>query len=367
MQVKYAYLDREYTFFKKKIDQNVFNCLKSGSFILRQDVDLFEKKIVNLHGGNGFCIGVNSGTDALEILLKLSNLPKNSYIIVPSHTYISTVNAIIKAELKPLFCDIENDGNVHLSNIESTFNKNKNKNITAVFVTHMNGLIVDMKKISLFCKKNKLHFFEDAAQAIGSYENKNTPGRFSDGAAYSLHPLKTLSVAGDGGFIFTKNKKLAKNAKAYRNLGQYVKGKHEIIGVNSRLDNLHAAIANVKLEKLKFIIKKRQNHAKKYISSLKKISDLNLPLFNYDHSFSNFVVNTSRRDELQKYLTNYNIEVMVHWYPTLNSLKLFQKYSKKNLINTEKYVKSCISLPISPWMTEEERQFVINKILDFYK
>lgn len=367
MQVKYAYLDREYDYFKKKIDIEVSKCLKNGSFILRKDVTDFENKIIQLHGGKGFCIGVNSGTDALEMLIKLSNPPKRSHVIVPSHTYISTLNAIVKADLIPLFCDIEKDGNTHLTNIESTFFKHKDKVISGVFITHMNGLIVDMKKIGSFCKKNKLELFEDAAQAIGSYEQGKSPGYYSAGAAYSLHPLKTLSVAGDGGFIYTRNKKLAKDAMAYRNLGQYIKGTHEIIGVNSRLDNLHASIANVKIQKLKMLIKNRQKHAKKYISSLKDIGDISLPLFSDSHSFSNFVINTSQRDDLQKYLSKKNIETMIHWYPTLNNLKVFRRYKKDNLVNTNMYVSTCISLPISPWMSNEEREFVINNIKNFYK
>ncbi len=367
MQVKYAYLDREYKFFEDEIDLSIKNCLRSGAFILRADVDEFESKISNIHGGLS-CIGVNSGTDALNIIMKFSDLPRGSSVIVSAHTFVSSVTAIINAGLIPLFCDINEEGNIGVDQIRAVLNES----VRGILVTHMNGLMADMSSISSYANDNNLKVFEDAAQAIGSSEHGSFPGEKSTAAAFSLHPLKTLSVAGDGGFIVTNDLNLAYHARAYRNLGQYSKGNYEIEGINSRLDNIQAAIANVKLKKLNHLIKERRRHAKLYCNQLATLKGLTLPKIplnhEYLHTFSNFVINANQRDDLKDWLLKNGVEVMVHWDPPVSSLKIFKGYiNTDNLANVVKYNNTCLSLPISPWMGDEERDFVVKKLMEFYK
>jgi len=367
VQVKYAYLDREYLFFKDQIDAAVHSCLSEGQFILREQVLEFESKIVNMHGG-GYCIGVNSGTDALNILLKLAKIPKRSEIIVSAHTFVSTISAIVNAGHIPIFCDINRNGNLNESSAKVLIRKNTK----GILITHMNGLIANMEAINKLSEDAGLIIFEDAAQAIGSTENGRSPGALSNGAAYSLHPLKTLSVAGDGGFIFTNDLELATSARAYRNLGQLTKGFYEIEGSNSRLDNIQAAIANVKLPMLQNLINRRIKHAQKYIYALQDIGDITVPKSldpQYLHSYSNFVINTEKRDDLAKSLIKNGIEVMVHWKPSVADLKIFHKYLPKGgeLREVKKYTETCLSLPISPWMLDKEIGYVIDNILEFYK
>ena len=367
MQVKYAYLDREYLFFKEQIDAAVHTCLSEGQFILREQVLEFESKIANIHGG-GHCIGVNSGTDALNIMLKLAKIPKGSEIIVSAHTFVSTISAIVNANHIPVFCDINRHGNLS----ESCAKLLIRKSTKGILITHMNGLIANMEAIKNLSEDAGLIIFEDAAQAIGSTENGRSPGALSNGAAYSLHPLKTLSVAGDGGFIFTNDLELATSARAYRNLGQLTKGFYEIEGCNSRLDNIQAAIANVKIPMLQNLINRRIKHAQKYIYALQGIGDISVPESidpKYFHSYSNFVINTERRNDLAKSLIKNGIEVMVHWNPTVADLKIFHKYLPKSgeLKEVKKYTKTCLSLPISPWMLEQEIDYVIDKISEFYE
>jgi dTDP-4-amino-4,6-dideoxygalactose transaminase len=367
MKVKYAYLDREYLNFKNKIDDAVQSCLLDGQFILREQVTDFEKRIVDLHQG-GYCIGVNSGTDALNIMLKLAKIPKGSGVIVSAHTFVSSVSAIVSAGHIPVFCDINEEGNLCALSARQLIGKKTR----GILVTHMNGLMANMESIRALAQEAGLIVFEDAAQAIGSLENGRPPGSLSNGAAYSLHPLKTLSVAGDGGFIVTNDEEMATKARAYRNLGQLTKGFYEIEGCNSRLDNVQAAIANVKLPALKHLIAKRVEHANAYTQLLKNVGDIKVPDEKNDsffHTFSNYVINTSKRDQLAKSLSDSGIEVMIHWNPSVANLKIFRKYVTgfERLKIADQYTKTCLSIPISPWMSEQERTYVISKIIEFYK
>jgi dTDP-4-amino-4,6-dideoxygalactose transaminase len=366
MLVKYAYLDREYSRLESEINSAVNSCLSRGDFILRSQVDEFESRICKMHGGLK-CVSVNSGTDALNIMIKLSNIPKQSKIIVSAHTFVSSVSAITKADLIPVFCDINDNGNINADELEVVMDGE----VRGILVTHMNGLMADMQSIAKFATKHDLKVFEDSAQAIGSKEYGNKSGVRSTAAAFSLHPLKTLGVAGDGGFIITGDEKLANHARAYRNLGQYVKGHYEEEGCNSRLDNIQAAIANIKMEILDFLIEERRRHAHEYCAMLSEITEIQLPEIPdsdcYFHTFSNFVIRCQKRDELKEWLTKNGVEVAIHWNPPVSSLDMFKGYrTKSSLCNSISYNEACLSLPISPWMTDIERVYVITKIKEFY-
>lgn len=360
-------MDREYCYFRKGIDAAVHKCLSEGSFILRDQVNDFEMNIGAMLG-NVQCIGVNSGTDALNIILNFAKIPKGSEIIVSSHTFVSTITAVTNSGHVPVFCDIDINGNMNINALKKIINKNTK----GILVTHMNGLMIDMGEIVKLADQSNLIVFEDAAQAFGSTENGRPPGALSSAAAFSLHPLKTLSVAGDGGFIVTKDEELAIKSKAYRNLGQLRKGFYEINGCNSRLDNIQAAIANVKLAEISLLINKRKYHASNYINSLKNIKAIKLPDLNFEnfnHTFSNFVINVQNRNKLAESLLKNGVEVMIHWQPAVFELEIFKHYVKNtsSLKSAKKYIDSCLSIPISPWMYDEERNFVVSKIKEFYE
>lgn len=367
MKVKFAYLEREYQYFKIEIDNAIKECFESGSYILRDQVVRFEELTSKLHNGLS-CIGVNSGTDALHIIMKMANLKVGSEIIVSAHSFVSSISSIINLGLVPVFCDIEIDGNIDLDKIYEHISDRT----SGILVTHMNGLMVDMDKLANIASKNNLLIFEDAAQAIGSMSNSLPPGHHSFAAAYSLHPLKTLSVAGDGGIIVTRHPDIAERARAYRNLGQIEKGKYAINGINSRLDNIHAAIANVKILQLQKLLKNRNAVASFYNRELSNVKQIITPVSNhlnsYDISYSNYVILAQNRDELRKYLIESGIEVMVHWDPAVIDLDWCKEYliNGKQYNKTRYYIKNCISLPISPWLKNEEIQYVVDTIKKFY-
>jgi len=349
---------------RKAIIKIVEKVLSKGNLILTKEVQNFEKSICKFTGAK-FCLGLNSGTDALMMSLWSSGIKRGDEVITSPISFVATANSIIHVGAKPVFVDVGDDLNINPDLIEAAITKNTK----AIMPVHWTGRVCEMDKIIKIAKKYKLKIIEDAAQATGAYYKGRHAGTFGKISAFSTHPLKNLNALGDGGFIITNEKKLYDKIKLYRSHGLEGRDDAKIIGVNSRLDSLNAEVLSFRLKKLKNIINRRKkniNYYKKYIKTdkVKILSDGK----NEKNAYVMFVVLAENRNKLQEYLKKFNIQSLLY-YPTPlhlhNSMK-YLGYKKGNLINAERITSKVISFPHHQHLTEKQIKFVSEKINRFY-
>jgi len=253
MKVEFIDLKSRYRIERNEILKSLDKVLKKGHLVLTNELEEFEKKICEYTKAN-YCLGLNSGTDALMMSLWALGIGKGDEVITSPTSFIATVGAITHVGAKPVFVDVKEDFNIDEDKIiEKITSRTK-----AIMPVHWTGRVCNMTKIQSIAKKYNLKIIEDAAQAMGSYHKKKHAGSFSQVAAFSTHPLKNLNALGDGGFITTNNKKIYQKIKLLRNHGIKRRDHIEIYGVNSRLDVLNAEILKIRLKKLKLINNKRR-------------------------------------------------------------------------------------------------------------
>ena len=348
----------------KAIIKIVEKVLSKGNLILTKEVQNFEKSICKFTGAK-FCLGLNSGTDALMMSLWSSGIKRGDEGITSPISFVATANSIIHVGAKPVFVDVGDDLNINPDLIEAVITKNTK----AIMPVHWTGRVCETDKIIKIAKKYKLKIIEDAAQATGAYYKGRHAGTFGKISAFSTHPLKNLNALGDGGFIITNEKKLYDKIKLYRSHGLEGRDDAKIIGVNSRLDSLNAEVLSFRLKKLKNIINRRKrniNYYKKYIKT-DKVKILNDGK-NEKNAYVMFVTLAENRNKLQEYLKKFNIQSLLY-YPTPlhlhNSMK-YLGYKKGSLINAERITSKVISFPHHQHLTEKQIKFVSEKINKFY-
>jgi len=364
MKIEIIDLKKRFLDEKKDLLICINKVLKKGNLVLTSEVENFEKKICK-YTGSKYCLGLNSGTDALMMSLWSNGITKGDEVITSPISFIASSNSIIHVGAKPVFVDVGEDLNINPDLIEKAITK-KTK---AILPVHWTGRMANMEKILKIAKKYKLIVIEDAAQAMGAYFKKKHAGSFGDISAFSAHPLKNLNALGDGGFVVTNNKNLYDKIKVYRNHGMVGRDKVEIAGVNSRLDSLHAEILSFRLNKLKSVISKRSkniNLYKKYLSTNKvKIIDNDKKNIN---AHVMFITLCQNRDKLQKYLKKFNIQSLVYYKTPLHLHKAnkYLNYKIGDLPVAEKLTKKVLSFPHHQYLKENEIKFVVNKINNFY-
>ncbi len=342
--------------------KDIRNIFKKGDFILGEHVKKFENKFSNFCGSK-FSLGCANGTDALTIALKALNLKKNSEVIIPSMTYCSTAFSIINANLKPVLVDV--DFMKPTINIDRIIQK-INKKTKVIMPVHLYGSVVDIKKIRNIIQKKKIYIIDDCAQAHGAKDNKGKKvGSLADISTFSLYPGKNLGAYGDAGIISTNNKKLYLIMRKLRNLGSEIKFKHELVGMNSRLDTLQAVILNHKLNKLSKLNLKRKKIADDYD---KKINNKKILKLTYSKNsvYHQYVILVKKRNELIKYLKKSNIQYGFHYPYAIHELQVFKEYFKNEKFpNSEMLSRYGISIPIDPNLTKKQISYVINKLNSF--
>ena len=361
--VPYVNFREQYKIYGKSYVKAFNRVMINGDFILRDDVTKFEQNLKK-YLKTKYVIGVNSGTDGLLLSLGSLGLKKGSEVITVSHTYVATLSAITHIGCKPVFCDIDNDYNINSKKIEALINKNTK----AIVAVHLNGRSCNMDIIKKLCKKYKLYLVEDAAQSLGAEYKNQKVGTFGIAGSFSLHPLKSLSGAGDGGFISTNNNKLAKQLFRLRNHGQKSRTDISHFGFNSRLDNLQAALVNIKFKKFNNDIKKRRKIATLYLKNLKNLPII-LPIHdglnNFD-TFNSFVIRVKNQKTFFKFLNKKKIEVFINWPKPIHAHKGLNLMLNTKLPITEKFCKEMISLPIFPEMKQKQINYVIKTIKEFF-
>lgn len=342
----------------------VNSVMKKGNFILTKEVADFEKSICKFLNVK-YCLGLNSGTDALLMSLMSLGISRGDEIITSPTSFIATAHSIVHVGAKPVFADISPDLNINPDQIEKLITK-KTK---AIMPVHWSGRVCEMDKIKTIAKKYNLKIIEDAAQAIGAKYNNLYAGTFGDISAFSTHPLKNLNGIGDGGFVVTNSKKLNDKIKRFRNHGMVRRDMAEIVGLNSRLDSIHAKILSFRLTKLNGQIKQRNHNISLYEKYLKtkKIQIIKTKQKSYDAS-TIFITLCENRNGLQKYLSKYNIQSLVYYGRPLHmhkSLK-FLGYKKGDFPIAENLCKKVLALPHHQYLREKQVKYVCSKINSFY-
>ncbi len=349
---------------KKKIIKKINYLIKNSKFVGGEYLENFEKNFSN-YINSDYCVGVGNGTDALEIAVKSLKLKKNSEIIVPNNTWISTAEAVLNNGYKVVFCDVNLDDYTICS---KSLEKKISKKTSAIIAVHLYGNAADMDKIKKLARKKKIKIIEDCAQAHGTkYKNKHV-GTFGDVGTFSFFPGKNLGAFGDGGAIVTNSKKIFEYCFRSRNHGALKKYDHTFSGRNSRLDTIQSTVLDIKLKSYeKKVLKKRVEFAKRYFKNLDSINQIKL--FNLNKSnrscFHQFVIRTDKRDKLKKYLHKKGIDTMIHYPYMLNELQFFK--NKKKLKNSYKLGNKILSLPISEEHSFKDIDYVSNSIINFFK
>ncbi len=359
----WTYLD-EYRYHRNKILRLVDKVFKSGNLILGDQVKEFETNFSN-YTNNKYGVGVNSGTDALQIALMANKIKQGDEIITVSNTAVPTVSAIVSCNAKPVFVDVnENDFLINCDLVESKINK-KTK---AIIPVNLYGQSADYDRINKIAKKYKLKVIEDCAQSAGASYKGKPSGSFGDAAAFSFYPTKNLGAYGDGGMIVTNKKNLYLESKKLRKYGMNKLYYSEEHGINSRLDEVQAVILNYKLSKLNTDIKKRRRIAKIYHDNI-NCAGLILPSENEKnfHSYYVFVVRHKKRNKLMNYLKKNGIFCNISYPFPIHSMRGYKNLFRgiKDLKITEKLSKEIFSLPMYPELNDTKLEKVINIINKF--
>jgi len=355
---------KEYEYFEPQVTKILRWVLASGYYILSKNVEEFEKEFAKYIGAK-YCVGVGNGLEALQIALMSIDVKQGDEVITVSNTAVATALAISNIGAKPVFVDIDEYYHMDVSKIEEKITK-KTK---AIIPVHLFGQIVDIDNILKIAKKHNLKVIEDACQAHGASLDGKKAGSFGSLGCFSFYPTKNLGAYGDAGAITTDSKTLYQKCLMLRNYGQKNRYEHHLKGMNSRLDELQAAILNTKLKKLNSLLSKRNKIAQTYIFNLKGVNQIILPKIrkNNYHSFHLFVILAENRDKLQKYLKEKGTETIIHYPIPIHKQVSFKEYANVKLPVTEKLSKEILSLPINPFLEEREVIEICSAIKHFYQ
>jgi dTDP-4-amino-4,6-dideoxygalactose transaminase len=367
MQIPFGNLAQEYQELKSEIDVAINSVLTNGWFILGKQLQEFEAVFAQ-YCGVKYCVGVASGTEAIYLALKAIGVGYGDEVITVSHTAVPTISAISMTGAIPVFIDILEDTMLmDVSQVESKITPRTK----AIIPVHLYGQMVQMKPLLAIAEKHHIPIIEDAAQAHGSGYSGQKSGAYGLMGCFSFYPSKNLGCYGDGGAIVTNDAECYNQILMLRNYGQKERYHHLIQGINSRLDEIQAAILKVKLNYLDIWNKRRQQIAKQYKSFLDK-RYINFQVITKDcepvYHLMVVRVNRDKRDTLQAYLKENQIDTLIHYPIPVHLQKAYSDlgYLTGSLPITERVASEILSLPMYPQLTNEQLAFVAEKINKFF-
>jgi dTDP-4-amino-4,6-dideoxygalactose transaminase len=366
-EIKFLDLKKEILPIKDKINDKINEIFfNKTNFIMGNDVEDFENNFSNFINTK-YCISVANGTDALEIALNSLKLNEDDEVITQANTYVATCLGITNNNLKLKIVDIDPDTyQIDLDLLEKSIT-DKTK---VILVVHLTGSCCNMDKLMDIVIKNNLILVEDCAQSHGALYNNKKLGTYGLLSTFSFYPGKNLGAFGDGGAICTNNKDLYDYIRSYRNNGSIIKYKHEIIGRNSRLDTIHAAILDIKLVNLDLNNSKRRENAYIYNNLLKDIDGIEIPKIEEKcyPVYHLYIIKTEYRDALQEYLKKNKIQTAVHYPTSIYELECYKDQLKSSLYPSNSISNSTkiLSLPMYPGLTKEEIKIVCTNIVNFF-
>jgi len=309
MKINFNQLDRAYKKYKNEYDSAVLEVLESGWYILGKKLERFEKEFSDFLGSK-HCVGLNSGLDALILAFRALGIKEGDEVIVPANTYIASILGITENGARPVFIEPDEYNNIDATKIEEQINSNTK----AILVVHLYGQSANMRKIKDLADRHNLFLVEDCAQSHGAKFDGVTTGIWGDIGCFSFYPTKNIGAFGDAGAIVTNDSDLYEKVNMLRNYGSKQKYHNEILGVNSRLDEIQAALLLVKLSHYSELRKERESIAQYYLEHLDNpLIELPKIRNGAEHVWHLFAIKSKERDRLQEYLTENQIGTGIHY------------------------------------------------------
>ena len=363
MKVKCNVLDRQFFQYQQEYEEAALRVLRSGWYVLGNEVKQFEEEFAAFTGRK-YCVGLNSGLDALIMSVRALGISQGDEVIVQANTYIATVLGITENGAIPVFVEPDECYNIDADKIEVAIT-DKTK---AIMVVHLYGQASNMGKIMGISKKYNLPVIEDCAQSHGACFDGKMTGSFGISGCFSFYPTKNLGAFGDAGAIVTDDKDFADKVRMMRNYGSRIKYYNEIEGLNSRLDEMQAALLRVKLQHIKELNQERVVLAERYTKGITNEYIVKPEIRNGANSiFHQYVIRCKDRSNLQKYLEKQGIQTQIHYPVPPHLAECYERLGHKrgDYPITEQYANEVLSLPIYTGMTWEEQDYVIEKLNTF--
>ena len=361
-------LGRTFLLHQKEYEEKALEVLRSGWYVLGKEVQEFEKEWAD-YCGSKYCVGLASGLDALILAVRALGIGKDDEVIVQANTYIASVMGISINGATPVFVEPDDCFGIDAKKIEEKITPRTK----AVMVVHLYGIPSEMDKVTALCEKHHLKLIEDCAQSHGAIFHGKMTGTFGDVGCFSFYPSKNLGAFGDAGCIVTDDEAIAKQIRILRNYGSEKRYYNQVVGVNSRLDEMQAGLLRVKLWHLEELTEERQRLAGRYLEEIKNPAII-MPTERNDngdrtvwHQFVVRLQSKHNRDYFMEYLRTNDIGSIIHYPipPHLSEAYARLGYCKGDFPITEKYADTVCSIPMFNGMTEEEQTKVINVINSF--
>jgi dTDP-4-amino-4,6-dideoxygalactose transaminase len=362
--IKFLDLQKVNLAYQQEIEENLLRVFRKGWYLLGEEVKNFEEHL-KAYTGSPNIVGVANGLDALRLILRayieMGVMQKGDEVIVPANTYIATILAISDNDLTPVL--VEPD--IHTYNIDiSKIEEKITAKTKAIMLVHLYGRAVFSEEIYRLAKQYDLKIIEDNAQAIGAEWKGIKTGNLGDAAGFSFYPGKNLGALGDAGAVACKDDELASAIRAIANYGSHKKYVNLYKGLNSRLDEIQAAVLDVKLKYIDDDNARRREIAHRYISEIKNdhIVLPEIPKDDNEHVWHIFVVRTKERDKLQQYLKDNGIETLIHYPIPPHKQQTYKEWNDLSFPITEQIHREVLSLPMSPTLLENDLIYIINII-----
>jgi dTDP-4-amino-4,6-dideoxygalactose transaminase len=367
MKIPFVDLEAQYRTIKPAIDKAWYKSFHSFRYIGGSYVTAFEFQFGKLSGA-GHCVATSNGTSSLFLALKALGIGSGDEVITPAFSWISSSETISLCNATPVFVDVH----PHTYTLDpDLIESHITPRTKAIIAVHLYGHAADVKRIRRICKKRRLFFIEDCAQAHLTLVNGRPVGTFGDAAAFSFYPTKNLGAYGDAGCVVTNSTRLAAHIRRLANHGALNKDDHLMEGLNSRMDVIQAAFLKAKLPYLKRWNRSRRNHAALYNRLLSGVEEIVLPaeMPGTTHTFHLYVIRTKKRDQLNEYLYKRGIETLIHYPKALTNTPAYAHLDLNRALFpvANALEKEVLSLPIYPELTETQIRYVCRNIKDFYK
>lgn len=360
MKIEFNLLDRQYAMYADEYKQAALRVLESGWYILGKELEDFEQNYAE-YMDSKYCVGINSGLDALILAFRALGIKQGDEVIVPANTYIASVIGITENGANPIFVEPDEYYNLDADQIEAAITENTK----AILAVHLYGQAANIRRIKDIAQKHNLFLVEDCAQSHGAKFDVQLTGTFGDIGCFSFFPTKNLGAFGDAGAIITDNQEIADKVRMLRNYGSKVKYHNEIEGVNSRLDEIQAALLSTKLPHLDELTQDRIRIAERYLNEI-NCSKITLPMTRKkaDHVYHLFVVRCQNRGAFQRYLLDNGVKTQIHYPIPPHLAECYKRLGYKigDFPIAEQYATEVLSLPLYNGMTDKEIDYVVEVI-----
>lgn len=363
MKIMQNRMDRGFLQYQKEFESKALEVLRSGWYVLGKEVCSFEEEFAAFTGGK-YCVGLASGLDALWIAFRLLNIGKGDEVIVQGNAYIASVMGITINGATPVFVEPDENFSIDPDKIEEKITE-KTK---AILVVHLYGMASPMDKIVKLCQTYHLRLVEDCAQSHGACFHGQMTGTFGDVGCFSFYPSKNLGAFGDGGAVIVKDEQLAKDFKVFRNYGSEKRYHNQVVGANSRLDELQAGLLRVRLLHMQELTEEKIRIADYYSANIHNYK-IRLPRTaeGADSVWHQYVLRCEERDRLMDYLNEKEIGTIIHYPIPPHLAKAYEYLGHREgfLPITEHLAKTVLSLPMYNGMTTAEQNYVIDALNNF--